>query len=124
MSKHRQADSTELVRAVFDAVLSGGAESTPEIRSQVAGLAEAVAVAPQGDVQRLAAGVAPALPPAVVELTGNVVRRPIQADLRAHVQAGASEDEVFEWVVSAAVGAGRARLERGLAALASQAKRS
>jgi alkylhydroperoxidase family enzyme len=38
-------------------------------------------------------------------------------DVAALLRAGCSEDEVFEVAVSAAVGAGLARLERGLAVL-------
>ncbi len=38
-------------------------------------------------------------------------------DVAALLRAGGSEDEVFEVAVSAAVGAGLARLERGLAIL-------
>jgi hypothetical protein len=39
------------------------------------------------------------------------------ADIEALDQAGYSQDQVFEITVSAAVGAGLSRLERGLAAL-------
>jgi alkylhydroperoxidase family enzyme len=39
------------------------------------------------------------------------------ADIEKLLQAGYSEDAIFEITLSAALGAGRARLERGLAAL-------
>lgn len=48
---------------------------------------------------------------------GSESYRVTDADIDALRAAGHSDDEIFELTVSAAVGAARVRLERGLAAL-------
>src|SRR5215831_16642427 len=52
-----------------------------------------------------------------VEKIASCAYKTTDADIQALRQAGYSEDAIFEITVSAALGAGLARLERGLAAL-------
>ncbi|MGH3409258.1 MAG: hypothetical protein ACRDRJ_43215 [Streptosporangiaceae bacterium] len=61
------------------------------------------------------------VPPALQALIGQVATRPAQvtdADFAAAKASGFSEDELFELVISAALGQSARRYEAGLAALA------
>jgi alkylhydroperoxidase family enzyme len=100
-----------LVEGLRQAVLAGPAVTATGLRRAV----EARAAAVGGR-----AGLPVPLP---AELEGFVVQIARRAaavtedDVNALKRAGWSEDEIFEVIASAALGAGLARLERGLAAL-------
>jgi hypothetical protein len=100
------------VQRMVDAILSSPGETDPALRRAI----EARAVQLGG---RSGAGVGE-IP---AELTGYVTKVALHAyktrdeDIEALRKAGYSEDAIFELTLSAAIGAGQVRLERGLAAL-------
>jgi alkylhydroperoxidase family enzyme len=103
----------ELVERLREAVLKGEGETDPVLRQVVAARAAEL-------------GGGPAAPPGAeipaglrdfVDKTARHGYRITDEEVEALLRAGRSEDEVFEIAVSAAVGGGLARLERGLAAL-------
>lgn len=107
---NRHANLAERLRA---SVLQGRGETRPELRQ--AAVARAAELA--GDP---AAPPAPALPENLRDYVDAVslhAHRITDEDVQALRRAGYSEDAVFEVSLSVAVGAGLARLERGLAAL-------
>lgn len=88
-------------RALVDRVLNGAGRATPEERARAFGNA--------------------GLPPPLDALVGKVATSPAQvtdADFAAARASGCSEDQIFELVVSAAVGQSARLYEAGLAALA------
>jgi alkylhydroperoxidase family enzyme len=96
---------------LVERTLRGTAHTPPELRTRVAELAK-----------RLASGVEPPeeLSSAVQDAVRTISTRAHEttdADLARLREEGLSEDEIFEVVVAAAVGAGRARVEAGLRAL-------
>jgi hypothetical protein len=87
-------------RALVDRVLNGAGHASPEQRAGAFNNAD--------------------LPPPLLGLIGKVATSPAQvtdADLTAAKASGVSEDQLFELVVSAAVGQSNRLYEAGLAAL-------
>ena len=88
-------------QALVDHVLTGAGSATPEQRARAFSNAD--------------------VPPSLQKLIGNVATRPAQvtdADFAAAKGSGFSEDQLFELVICAAVGASARLYEAGLAALA------
>jgi alkylhydroperoxidase family enzyme len=95
-----------LVRTLADTLLSAPGDTPSELRRAV----EA----------RAAGRDSPDLPKVLepyVEKVGFHAYRVVDADIEALKAAGYSEDAIFEITLSAALGAGLVRLERGLAAM-------
>ena len=114
MSTNNRYD--QLVRRVREAVLGGDGATAASIRAA----AEAKAARFGGRPGQPDAAAAEPLPEPVgafVEKVALHAYRVTDGDVEALRSAGHSEDAVFELVVSAALGAGCGRLERGLAAL-------
>jgi alkylhydroperoxidase/carboxymuconolactone decarboxylase family protein YurZ len=91
-------------RTLVDHVLNGEGRASPEQRARAFSNAD--------------------LPPSLHALIGKVATRPAQvtdADFTAAKAAGFSEDQLFELVISAAVGQSARLYEAGLAALAEAA---
>ena len=108
MSRHM-----DLVQRLKDCVLRGRGVTSPTLRQAAAVRAAEVAGLPPGEPP----GEIPADLRRYVETIGRHAYRITESDIAALRQAGWSEDEIFEVSISAAVGAGMSRLERGLAAL-------
>ncbi len=100
------------VQRMVDAVLNGPGETDPALRHAIEAW-----VAKLGGRPGAMVGEIPA------ELTGYVTKvalhayKTLDGDIEALRNAGYSEDAIFELTLSAVIGAGQARLERGLAAL-------
>jgi hypothetical protein len=101
----------ELVERLRQSVLEGRGKTDPALRQAVAartgelgGGSPAVGKLPENLRKH-------------VDMIGLHAYRITDEDVDALRQAGYSDDEIFEVCVSAALGAGLARLERGLAAL-------
>ena len=100
------------VQQMVDAVLSSPGETDPALRHAIEASAAQLGGRPGAEVGEIPA-----------ELTGYVSKVALHAyktrdeDIEALRNAGYSEDAIFELTLSAAIGAGQARLERGLAAL-------
>jgi alkylhydroperoxidase family enzyme len=103
----------ELVERLRSSVLQGKGETDPALRQAVAARSAEL-------------GGGPAAPPGVeipaglrdfVDKTALHAYRITDEEVQALLQAGHSEDEIYEIAISAAIGGGLARLERGLAAL-------
>src|SRR5215471_2764026 len=100
------------VQRMVEAVLSGPADTDPVLRRAIEAWAAKLGGRPGAEVVEIPA-----------ELTGYVNKVALHAyktldeDIEALRNAGYSEDAIFEITLSAAIGAGQARLERGLAAL-------
>ncbi len=100
------------VQRMVDAVLRGPGETDPVVRHAIEAWA-----AKLGGRSSAEAGEIPA------ELRGYVTKVALHAyktldeDIEALGNAGYSEDAIFEITLSVAIGAGKARLECGLAAL-------
>jgi hypothetical protein len=104
----------ELVERLRESVLTGKGRTEPALRQAVAARAAELGggpVAPAG--AEIPAGWRD-----FVDKTARHAHRITDEEVAALLASGRSEDEVFEIAVSAATGAGLARLERGLAALA------
>ena len=108
MSRH-----LDLVQRLKDCVLRGRGVTAPALRQAAAARAAEVAGLPPGETP----GEIPTDLQRYVETIGRHAYRITEEDIAALRQAGWSEDAIFEVSVSAAVGAGMSRLERGLAAL-------
>jgi len=107
---NRHANLAERLRA---SILQGHGETPPELRRAGAARAAELAGNP-------AASPAPGIPENLRDYVDAVslrAHRITDEDVQALRRAGYSEDAVFEISLSVAVGAGLARLERGLAAL-------
>jgi len=101
-----------LIQRVRDAVLESDGATAPGLRRLVEARTAALGGRPRAD--------RPDVPPEFVSLVDKIARqahRVTDDDITALRHAGHSEDAIFELVVSAALGAGLGRLERGLAAL-------
>jgi len=108
---------SELVEHLRNAVLRGKGETDPGLRQAVAARSAELAGLPA----------VPPGAPAGAEIPANLREFVDKAALHAHRitdeevaalrRAGYSEDAIFETAISAAIGGGLARLERGLAAL-------
>ena len=103
---------TALCQRLVDAVLNGPGASDPTVRHAV----EARAAALGGRASATTSAVPLALAAYVDKVAGRAYTV-TDEDVLALRQAGYSEDAIFEITISAALGAGMARLERGLAAL-------
>lgn len=103
--------ATQISR-LMDAVLASPGVTDPALRAAVA-----------ARVAALSAGETPPaldLPPALDRYLTTIARHAYKITddyIDALRQAGYSEDAIFELTLAAALGAGRRRLERGLAAL-------
>lgn len=97
---------SRLVARVREAALGGPGCTTPSLRSSIAARAAGRSQEP--------------IPAELASFVDTVARHAYRVTGQ-HVSvlrdAGYSEDEIFEFTVSAALGAGLARLQRGLAAL-------
>jgi hypothetical protein len=102
-----------LVQRLKQTVLRGKGVTAPALRQAAAARAAEVAGLPPGEPP----GEIPADLQEYVETLGRHAYRITDGDIAALKRAGWSEDAIFEVSVSAAVGAGTSRLERGLAAL-------
>ena len=103
---------SEQVRRLAEAVLGGPGDSAPALRRAV----QQRAVSIGGG----AMATAPEVPPPLLAYVDTVARHAYRTTdelVAALKQAGYSEDAIFELTLSAALGAGMARLDRGLAAL-------
>jgi hypothetical protein len=104
---------TELVERLRDAVLKGPGKTDPAVRQAVAARSAGLGGGP-------AASSGAAIPDGLrdfVDKTALHAHQITDEEVQALRRAGWSEDQIFEIAVSAAVGGGLARLERGLAAL-------
>jgi hypothetical protein len=101
-----------LVQRLREAVLDGSGTTSPELRR-----AAAARSAELGGGPAAAEGEIPTDLRGYVDTIARHAYRVTDEDIDALRRAGWSEDAIFEISISAAVGAGFARLERGLAAL-------
>ncbi|HET7042044.1 MAG TPA: hypothetical protein VFI13_08485 [Gemmatimonadales bacterium] len=104
---------TELVERLRASVLQGKGTTDPGLRQAVAARAAELGGGP-------AASPGAAIPAGLRDLVDKTALHAYQItgeEVQALLRAGHAEDEIFEIAVSAAVGGGLARLERGLAAL-------
>ncbi|HEX4961449.1 MAG TPA: hypothetical protein VF173_11465 [Thermoanaerobaculia bacterium] len=103
----------ELVENQRRTVLEGQGETETALRRAVAARAAELSGAPAAPAgAEIPAGLKP-----FVDAIALHAYRITDADVAALGEAGWSEDAIFEVSISAAVGAGLARLERGLAVL-------
>lgn len=101
-----------LMQRLREAVLDGPGTTAPRLRRAVAARSAELGGGPGP-----AAGEIPPDLRAYVDTIARHAYRVTDDDIDALRRAGWSEDAIFEVSISAAVGAGSARLERGLAAL-------
>jgi alkylhydroperoxidase family enzyme len=100
------------VQRMVEAVLSGPGDTDPALRRAIKAWSAQLGGRSGAEVIEIPA-----------ELTGYVTKVALHAyktldeDIEALRNAGYSEDAIFEITLSAAIGAGQARLERGLVAL-------
>ncbi len=109
----RYVDLAEHLRA---AVLKGKGETAAGLRQAAAARSAQLGGQPGGQ-PGAAGGEIPAGLREFVDATALHAYRITDEDVQALRRAGYSEDAIFEIAISAAVGGGLARLERGLAAL-------
>jgi hypothetical protein len=114
------ADSTTadrldvLVEGVRETVLAGAGVTEPALRRSI----EERAAAMSGRLADSApAGAIPEEIAAFADKVATAAWRLTDEDVEALLEAGYTQDDVFEITVSAAMGASHGRLERGLAAL-------
>lgn len=100
------------IKMLVDSVLNSGGDSDPELRRAVEQHVAALAGRlPEGAVQ---------LPPELAGIIDKIARyayRVTDEEIDNLKNTGYSEDAIFELMLSAALGAGIARLERGMAAM-------
>src|SRR5215472_14075453 len=97
---------------LMEAVLTGAGETNPSMRRAVEALAAQLSGRPKLQGEKV--------PPELVSYVKKIALHAYKTtdeDVEALREAGYSEDAIFEITLSAALGAGMARLERGLAAL-------
>jgi alkylhydroperoxidase family enzyme len=97
---------------LVEAVLTGEGEVDPSVRRSVEALA--AQLGGRSSMQ------ADTIPPELISYVKKIALhayRTTDEDIEALSKAGYTEDAIFEITLSAALGAGMARLERGLAAL-------
>ena len=97
---------TPKVQELVNAVLTGDGQTSPELRQSV----EAVSATSWG-ARRLPAEIPEALRPYLDKVIFTAYKV-TDKDINHLVEAGYSEDELFELTVSAALGSGLARLEK------------
>lgn len=102
----------EKIQTLIDSVLNGSGDSNPELRRAVEQRAAAHASRQSGG-----GGLLPQEVGSYVDKIARHAYKVTDADIEALRDAGYSEDAIFELTLSAALGAGMARLERGLAAM-------
>jgi alkylhydroperoxidase family enzyme len=102
-----------LAERLREAVLTGKGETAAVLRQAAAARSAQLGGKPETRV----AGEIPANLRELVDKTALHAYRVTDEEIAALRQAGYSEDAIFEIAISAAVGGGLARLERGLAAL-------
>ncbi len=108
MNKRHAAHMQQMV----EAVLGGPGDTDPALRHDI-----------EAQSAKLGGRLGIEVVEIPAELTGYVTKVALHAyktldeDIEALRNAGYSEDAIFELTLSAAIGAGKARLERGLAAL-------
>lgn len=102
-----------LVKHLAQAVLTGPGALAAGIRQAI----EGAAARHGGRLEGQAEDALPAIVRPYVEKVARYAYKVTDEDIQALQQAGYSEDAIFEITVSAALGAGMGRLERGLAAL-------
>jgi alkylhydroperoxidase family enzyme len=100
------------VQRMVDAVLSGPGDTDPALRRAIVASA-----AKLGGRLGSEEGEIPAELTAYVTKVALHAYKTLDADIEALRNAGYSEDAIFELTLSVAIGAGQARLDRGLAAL-------
>jgi len=108
VNHHHAANTRRLVKAV----LTNAGETDPALRYTVEAFAAEIGRHPDERAGKL--------PAELVTYVTKVARHAYKTtseDMEALRQAGYSEDAIFEISLSAALGAGMARLERGLAVL-------
>jgi alkylhydroperoxidase family enzyme len=101
-----------LVSRLRDAVLQGRGDTDSSLRRAVEARSAAL-----GGLPDAPGGEVPAALERYVDTVATRAYEITDADVARLRQAGYSEDAIFEVTVSAALGAGLGRLERGLAAL-------
>ncbi len=101
-----------LVRRLVDAVLTSVGDTEPDIRRAAEARAAALGGRPVETTAEL-----PAALDAYVDKVARHAYKVTDDDIAALRQAGYSQDAIFEVTLSAALGAGLSRLERGLAGL-------
>lgn len=101
-----------LVRALQDSVLTGSGETDPALRRAIEARS-----AQLGGRPGAADGEVPDALSTYVDKVARHAYTVTEDDLEELKRAGYSEDAIFEITLSAALGAGMARMERGLAAL-------
>lgn len=100
------------IQRVIDAVLNTPGDTDPSVRHAVEARAAELGGRPTDESSEI--------PPPMTAYVDKVALQAYEttdADIDALREAGYSEDAMFEITLSAAVGAGIARMERGLAAL-------
>ena len=110
----RYADLVERLRM---AVLHGQGKTESRLRQAVAARSAELAGLPAVPPGAPAGAEIPANLREFVDKTALHAYRITDEEVAALRRAGYSEDEIFETAISAAIGGGLARLERGLAAL-------
>jgi alkylhydroperoxidase family enzyme len=100
------------IQRLIDAVLTGAGDTQPDTRRAV----ETRAAALGGRPSETAGGL-PAALDGYVDKVARHAYKVTDEDIAALGQAGYSPDAIFEVTLSAALGAGMSRLERGLALL-------
>jgi hypothetical protein len=102
----------EYVQRLFEALLTSPGDTEPSLRRAVEARSSELGGRPSSQVD--------AIPPELISYVKKVALHAYKTtdeDIEALRKAGYSEDAIFEITVSAALGAGMARLERGLEAL-------
>jgi alkylhydroperoxidase family enzyme len=103
----------ETMKGMVDAILTTPGDTEPSLRQAVEARAAAYGGHPgQENAGELATNITK-----YVDKVALHAYKTTDADIENLLQAGNSEDAIFEITLSAALGAGLARLERGLAAL-------
>lgn len=100
------------IQRVIDAILNTPGDTDPSVRHAVEARAAELGGRPTDESSEI--------PPPMTAYVDKVALHAYEttdADIDALREAGYSEDAIFEITLSAAVGAGIARMERGLAAL-------
>ena len=108
MNQQHDANTRRLV----EAVLTGPGETDPALRRTIEAYAAEIGRRPDEKAGKLPAELA-----TYVTKVARYAYKTTDEDIEALRQAGYSEDAIFEITLSAALGAGMARLERGLAVL-------
>ena len=102
----------EKIQTLLDSVLKGHGDSDPDLRRAVEQRAAAHAGRTPENSDRLPAEIGN-----YVDKVARHAYKVTDGDIKALRDAGYSEDAVFELTLCAALGAGIARLDRGLAAM-------